>query len=132
MSRKIQCSVLTPDRVLFEGQVDFAVVQAHDGEIGFLFNHAPLVAELGLGEVRLRSADQASFLMVEGGFVEIRDNELIVLAESAFKKEELAKDLLDRQIREISAAERPAEIRDRITMDLELKKLKARLKVASR
>jgi F-type H+-transporting ATPase subunit epsilon len=132
MSRKIQCSVLTPDRVLFEGQVDFAVVQAHDGEMGFLFNHAPLVAELGTGEVRLRAADQANYLMVEGGFVEIRENELIVLAESAFKKEELVKDLIDKKIKEISSAEKPAEIRERITMDLELKKLKARLKVASR
>ncbi|TAL39430.1 MAG: ATP synthase F1 subunit epsilon [Spirochaetes bacterium] len=132
MSRKIQCSVLTPDRVLFEGHIDFAVVQAHDGEIGFLFNHAPLVAELGIGEVRLRSADQANYLIVEGGFVEIRENELIVLAESAFKKEELAKDALDRQIKDIETAEKPAAFRERMVMDLELKKLKARLRVASR
>lgn len=132
MTRKLKCSVLTPDRVIFEGPVDFAVVQAHDGEMGFLYNHAPLVAELGIGEVRLRNADQANYLVIEGGFVEVKDNELIVLAESATRKEELLKDELERKIKELSAAEKPKTFKDKMSMSIELKKLTARLKVAAR
>jgi len=72
MSMKLQCTILTPDRILYEGDVHFAVVQAYDGEAGFLYNHAPLVSELGIGEVRLRTGELTEFFTVEGGFVEIR------------------------------------------------------------
>jgi len=40
MAMKLNCNVLTPERQIYEGQVDFAVVQAYDGEMGFLYNHA--------------------------------------------------------------------------------------------
>jgi F-type H+-transporting ATPase subunit epsilon len=132
MTRKLKCSILTPDRVLFEGPVDFAVVQAYDGEMGFLYNHAPLVAELGIGEIRLRNAEQANYLVIEGGFVEIKDNELIILAESATRKEELLKDEIERKFKELSVAEKPKTFKDKMLLSIELKKLTARLKVAAR
>jgi F-type H+-transporting ATPase subunit epsilon len=61
MNRKINCSILTPERTLYEGDVDMAVVQAHDGEMGFLGGHAPLISELGIGEIRLKNANSTEY-----------------------------------------------------------------------
>lgn len=132
MELKLDCSILTPDKQLYEGQVHFAVVQAFDGEIGFLFNHAPFVSELGIGEVRLRTGDQTEYFVVEGGFVEIKENELVLLAESAFKKNELVKDSIEKRMAEISEGWEARPYAERMVLEVELKKMKARLKVVSR
>lgn len=131
MALKINCTVLTPDRILYDGKVDFAVVQAYDGERGFLFNHIPLMSELGYGMVRLYTGDQIEYLHVEGGLVEIRNNELIVLAENAMKKAELSADDLKKTLSDITSAERPADPRERFLLQVEVDKIKSRLKVAS-
>ncbi len=130
MPMKINCSILTPDRVLYEGQVHFAVVQAYDGEVGFLYNHAPFVSELGVGEIRLRTGDITEYLVVEGGFVEMRENHLTLLAENALKQADLVKSELEQAIATAQTHE-PASQTERIKLQVELRKLKARLKVVS-
>jgi F-type H+-transporting ATPase subunit epsilon len=133
MSMKIKCNVLTPDRMLYTGDVHFAVVQASDGEIGFLYAHAPLIAELGYGEVRLRTGEQTEYMVVEGGFVEIKDNEMVILAENAYFKSELNKDDLSKQIQELTVKlHETKEFREKLLIQFESKKVKGRLKVASR
>ena len=100
MERKILCNIITPERVLFEGEMNLAAVQIHDGQIGFLGDHTPLVAILGTGEIRLRDRQNTEYFFVDGGLVEIRDNKLVVLAEKAKKKEELRKDEIEKTILE--------------------------------
>ena len=132
MALKLNCNVLTPERQIYEGQIDFAVVQAYDGEMGFLYNHAPLISELGTGEIRLRTGDNTEYFYVDGGFVEIKNNSLIILAQEAATKQELKADVLEAKIKEISALPRPEGYAERLTIDIELKKLKARLQIAKK
>ncbi|HQQ51860.1 MAG TPA: ATP synthase F1 subunit epsilon [Spirochaetota bacterium] len=132
MALKLNCNVLTPERQIYEGQIDFAVVQAYDGEMGFLYNHAPLISELGTGEIRLRTGDNTEYFYVDGGFVEIKNNSLIILAQEAATKQELNADVLEAKIKEISALPRPEGYAERLTIDIELKKLKARLQIAKK
>jgi len=132
MALKLNCNVLTPERQIYEGQIDFAVVQAYDGEMGFLYNHAPLISELGTGEIRLRTGDNTEYFYVDGGFVEIKNNSLIILAQEAAIKQELKADVLEAKIKEISALPRPERYAERLTIDIELKKLKARLQIAKK
>ena len=132
MALKLNCNVLTPERQIYEGQIDFAVVQAYDGEMGFLYNHAPLISELGTGEIRLRIGDNTEYFYVDGGFVEIKNNSLIILAQEAAIKQELKADVLEAKIKEISALPRPERYAERLTIDIELKKLKARLQIAKK
>ncbi|MDY6935868.1 MAG: ATP synthase F1 subunit epsilon [Spirochaetota bacterium] len=132
MDRKIECSIVTPDRIVFEGQADLMVIQAHDGEVGFMYNHAPFISELGNGEARMRNGDHTEYLIVEGGFVEIRDNTLIVLAENAYRKDELCKAEIQESIEEIKNIPRIIDTEEGLRLETELKKQKARLKVASR
>jgi F-type H+-transporting ATPase subunit epsilon len=132
MNRKINCSILTPEKIIFEGDVQFAVVQAFDGEMGFLFNHSPLISELGIGEIRLRDVQTLYQFYVEGGVVEIHDNIMIILAERAFKKEDLSKAQLEAKMKEINTAQTQKYSKDWMTLQIEEKKVKAQIKILSR
>ena len=132
MDKKILCNVLTPERIVYEGEIEYAVVPAYDGEMGFLVNHAPLISELSFGEVRLRNGNEKEFIFVDGGFVEIKDNEMIILTERAKKREELSIEEIESKLKELFVKEKPKELKERELMEFEIKKLKMCLKVASR
>jgi F-type H+-transporting ATPase subunit epsilon len=133
--KKIKCSILTPDRYIFEGDIAFAVVQAYKGEMGFLVDHAPLISELGIGEIRLQDGKETRYFVVEGGVVEIRDNKLIILAETANTKEELNKPELEAKLKELTE-QKEQEIKsfspEWVRFQIQDKRIKARIKVASR
>jgi F-type H+-transporting ATPase subunit epsilon len=131
--KKINCSIITPGKAVYEGTADMVSITISNGEAGFLINHAPLISELGIGEARIKIGAQTEYFVIENGFVEIMDNEMILLAENAFKKDELAKVELESQLRDLDEkrkSEKDPDIRQ--NLDLDVKKMKARLKVASR
>ena len=76
-------SVISPERVLFEGQAGSVVAPGHDGELGILPGHAPLMTVLGRGVLRLDGAGGGSRFQVQGGFMQVVDNVVRVVTESA-------------------------------------------------
>ena len=76
-------SVISPERVLFEGQVDSLVAPAFDGEVGILPQHAPMMTLLGKGELRLGEGWSAGRFRVEGGFLQVVNDTVRVVTESA-------------------------------------------------
>jgi F-type H+-transporting ATPase subunit epsilon len=101
MRNKILCNILTPEKYIYEGEIDFAVVQVYDGERGFLINHAPFITKLGRGEVRLMEGQSTEYLVLEGGLLEIVDNNLTILAEKGYLQEDLDPDLLQKELDEV-------------------------------
>ncbi|GAE27240.1 ATP synthase epsilon chain [Halalkalibacter wakoensis JCM 9140] len=79
----IQVSVVTPDGKVYDGAVDMVVVRTLDGELGILPNHIPLVAPLTIGAVRLNKGTTVEKVAVTGGFVEVRPDQVTILAEAA-------------------------------------------------
>ncbi len=80
----LHCSVITPERKVLEAEATSVVIPAHDGEIGILFNRAPLLCELGRGSLRLDSPGEGvKRLRIEGGFAQVLVNEVTVLTEKA-------------------------------------------------
>ena len=75
----LKVSVISPERVLFEGEAASVVAPAFDGEIGILSDHAPMMTLLGKGSLRL---DQKSFT-IEGGFLQVVDNNVRIVTEKA-------------------------------------------------
>ena len=132
MERKINCNVLTPEGKVYAGEVDFAVVPAFKGEMGFLYNHAPLIAQLGLGEVRLMKGQDAEFMVVEGGFVEIIDNKLCIFPLKVYKKSDLFKEDIQKEIKELQEQAKTFDYTKRFQIMEEIGRLKIKLKVASR
>ena len=76
-------SVISPERVLFEGQASSVVAPGHDGQLGILTGHAPLMTVLGKGVLRLEGAGAESRFQVGGGFLQVVDNKVRVVTESA-------------------------------------------------
>jgi F-type H+-transporting ATPase subunit epsilon len=78
----LKVSVISPEAVLFEGETDSVVAPAYDGEIGILTGHAPLMALLGNGKLRLGASGGPSFT-VSGGFMQVLNNDVRVVTEKA-------------------------------------------------
>jgi F-type H+-transporting ATPase subunit epsilon len=78
----LKVSVISPEAVLFEGESDSVVAPAYDGEIGILTGHAPLMALLGNGELRLGSGGGPRFT-VSRGFIQVLNNDVRVVTEKA-------------------------------------------------
>jgi len=78
----LKVSVISPEAVLFEGETDSVVAPAYDGEVGILTGHAPLMALLGDGQLRVGEGGGRRF-NVSGGFMQVLNNEVRVVTEKA-------------------------------------------------
>jgi F-type H+-transporting ATPase subunit epsilon len=83
--------LVTPDRILVDQTVDAVEVPSKSGYIEVLYGHAPLLAELAPGEVRLHGgrSETGDRFNVARGFVEVLPERVTILAESAMKPEEI-------------------------------------------
>ena len=87
MAKTFQCSLVTPERLVIDTQVTYADVPAHDGQMGFLADHAPILFELGKGKLSLRLADNSvQDFNLDGGFAQMNANRLTLLSEKAATK----------------------------------------------
>jgi len=80
---KISLTVVTRERKIVEVQVDEVVLPATDGEIGILPGHTPLLTTLKIGQMRYRSGNTITRLVLSWGFAEVLPDRVIVLAETA-------------------------------------------------
>jgi F-type H+-transporting ATPase subunit epsilon len=78
----LKVSVISPEAVLYEGETDAVVAPAYDGEVGILTGHAPMMALLGRGVLRLGGHGGQRF-NVDGGFLQVADNVVRVVTEKA-------------------------------------------------
>ena len=79
----LKVSVISPEAVLFEGDAQSLVAPAFDGEVGILVSHAPMVTLLGKGELRLDGGGADRRFTIEGGFLQVADDEVRVVTERA-------------------------------------------------
>jgi F-type H+-transporting ATPase subunit epsilon len=76
----LRLEVVSPDGRVFTDDVDSVVVPGIEGELGILPHHTPLVTALGTGELRIRQAGTVQFMLISGGFVEVRPEKVVVMA----------------------------------------------------
>ena len=79
----LSVALVTPEATVFEGDAEMVVVPAWDGELGILRGHAPLMALLGAGEMRITGAEGTRRFHVTGGFVEVAGDIVSVMSERA-------------------------------------------------
>ena len=85
----MQLEIITAERVLFEGDVDGLVAPGSEGELGILPHHAALMTMLQPGELRYRIGGEETFLTVTGGYMEVANDRVTVLADAAERVEEI-------------------------------------------
>lgn len=123
---KLKFEILTAERmVLAEDEVDAVVAPGVEGELAILPNHAPLITMLQIGELRIRKGGEERSLFVSGGFLEVHNNKVTVLADVAERAEEI-------DVERAEEARRRAEERLKARPpDLDLAKAEAALRRAT-
>ena len=93
MANLITCRLVTPSKELLSEEVVYASVPQHDGLVGCQHGTSPLVAQLGIGKLRLDFPSDAGGgsreYFIDGGFLKMANNELVILAERAIAAEEI-------------------------------------------
>ena len=79
----ILLEIVTPERLAYSGEVDAVVLPGSEGELGVLPHHAPLVSTLGVGELRYRKGGEEESFAIVGGFLQVRPDRVVVMAETA-------------------------------------------------
>src|SRR6185503_2598878 len=119
---QLQLDVVTPERRVLSEAVDMVTVPGLGGELGILPGHTPLISQLQTGVLSYANAGKTSQLHVSGGFLEVRDDHVSVLAEIAERPEEidaqrarLAREQIEKQLSAWNGSEEDFEIaRDKL------------------
>ena len=75
--------IVTPEKLAYSDTVDAVVLPGSEGELGVLPHHAPLVSMLGVGELRIRKGAETETFAIAGGFLQVRPDKVVVMAEMA-------------------------------------------------
>ena len=89
MNSKIKFKIVTPERTVFEDEIDQVTLPTQEGEITVLPNHIPLISVLQAGELVAKKGGEEIAMAVSGGMVEVRSNEITILADTAERAEEI-------------------------------------------
>ena len=73
--------IITPERQIFEGEADLVQLPGSDGLFEILKNHAPMIASLGKGKIKIGNNNEYQYFEINGGVAEVLNNEVLVLAE---------------------------------------------------
>ncbi len=98
----LMLEIVTPEKLAYSDEVDSVVLPGSQGELGVLPHHAPLVSMLGVGELRIRKGGQEESFAIVGGFLQVRPDRVVVMAETA----DLASEI---DVEKAEAARREAE-----------------------
>lgn len=132
MAGDMSLRIITPEATLMQGvKTEAVVVPVVDGQLGILYNHAPMVSTLGLGVLRYKQGGQTKRIAINGGFLELSANQITVLADSAEEAETIdiarakeAKTRAEKRLRE-----RVANL-DRVRAEAALRRAMNRLRAA--
>jgi len=130
---KLKFKIATPEKVVYEAEIDQATLPTKLGEITVLPNHIPLVSSLVAGEILIKKDGVEIPLATSGGFVELASNQMVILADTAERLEEIDEARAEEarsRVKQLMARKDSAEKVDFIALAAKMEKELARLKVA--
>lgn len=131
--RRLHVIVVTGERTVFEGPADVLILPAIWGQIAIRRNHAALLAALEPGEMVVRDQGRESDFVISGGFVEVRDNQAVVLADGAERGEDIDLAIAEAARRRARLLTRgSSELPGHAAADLALRLARARITSANR
>ena len=87
--RKLKFEIVTAERIVYSDEVDLVVAPGVEGQMALLPMHAPIMTTLQPGEILLRKGGEETSIFVSGGFLELMNDKVTVLAQSAERAEEI-------------------------------------------
>ncbi|BAQ60505.1 ATP synthase epsilon chain [Geminocystis sp. NIES-3708] len=127
--------VITPDKTVWDQTAQEVILPSSSGQLGILTDHAPLLTNLDIGVIRVRSDKEWKSIAVMGGFAEVEQNEVKILVNGAelgdsINKEEAQNGLAEAQ-KSLEQATTSGDIRLQMKATQNVKKARARLQAAS-
>lgn len=92
MKDVLTVNVMTPDGLVYDHHAAIVVARTTDGEIGILPKHAPIIVPLSIDEVRVKRTDSdthVDWIAVNGGIMEVRENVVSIIADSAERERDI-------------------------------------------
>ncbi len=129
----IKLDIVTAERVVYSDEVDVIVAPGVEGQLGILPHHAPLMTTLQAGELLVRKGGEEVSMAISGGFLEVRPDRVIVLADTAERDDEI--DLARAEAAKRRAEERLSQRAPNVDVagaEAALRRALARLKVAEK
>lgn len=125
--------VVTAERMVFSDDVNEAVAWGVEGQLGILPHHMPLMTMLQAGELLIRKGEEEQYLAISGGFLEVRSDKVVILADGCERAEEIdtARAEAARRRAQETLSTEPAGVHD-AAAEAALRRSLARLKVAGR
>ena len=136
MSKKqLQLKIITPERIVFDEAVDSVTLPTTEGEITILPDHIPLISTLASGDIVARVNGEDVPMAVSGGFVEVSNNEVKILADFAEHVSDLSDDAVSKaraRAEELKRMKDDASVVDFEHYEAELERSLTRVKVADK
>jgi len=129
----IRLEVVTPEKMVFSDDVDLVLAWGVEGQLGILPHHAPLMTMLQPGDLVFRKGNKEEYLTISGGFLEVRPDKVVVLADACERAEEI--DLSRAEAakqRAQEALKTAATVVDMAAAEAALRRSLARLKAAEK
>ena len=130
----LRLEVITPERRVYEDDVDMVIAPGSEGYLGILPHHAPLLTALGPGEFRVKKGGVEEVLAVFGGFMDVRGDRVVVLTEDAEHAEDIdakqAQEARDRAQQALQAG--PMSAADEARARASLQRALVRIRVSER
>jgi len=125
--------IVTAERVVFSEDVSMVVAWGLEGQLGILPHHAPLMTMLQPGDLVIKKDDEEQYLAVSGGFLEVQQSKVIILADACERAEEIdvARAEAAKRCAEETLKTRPSGV-DGAAAEVALRRSLARLKVVER
>lgn len=125
--------VVTPDKLVFDGEAERVFARGIDGDFAVLYNHIPMMTPLGIGELRIEMQGESSYVAIESGILEISNNHINVLSNDAMMAEDIdvarAKMELERTERQKQNAKSREDL---IKSEMEIVKLLNQIRVGEK
>jgi F-type H+-transporting ATPase subunit epsilon len=130
----LKLDIVTAERVVYSEDVDAVIAPGVEGQLGILPHHAPLMTMLQAGELVARKGGQEEIMAISGGFLEVRPDRVIVLADQAERAEEIdmARAVAAKQRAEERLKDRQIPSVDIALAEAALRRAMARLTVAEK
>jgi len=129
----LRLEIITAEREVFADDVNVVVAPGTEGQLGILPHHAPLITMLNPGELLIRKDSEETYMAITGGFLEVRPDKVIVLADACERAEEIdiaraeeAKSRAEKQLKT------PIKELDAARVEAALRRSLVRLQVAER
>lgn len=103
MDKNLSLTVISPDRILYQGNAESVILPGVVGYFGILPGHATLVSQLDIGLIKLHSGGKEFLIAIDGGFCEVKNNEIRVLTEGGDSEEDITKERAEAVFSQVEA-----------------------------